>query len=175
MPADAGNTGVFRFFRCSPFSLCILQEWDGESVPQSLFLCETGIKKVQNGYAGCACFMSVKGHGGRNMHAPPMWPDESRTPPLTFRRACAGIRLTDGTGTQGQAGYAHAVLRGIVPQPRQKPKGRPGHRPGGWPTASGCESKDRQGIGICYVFSYIRGLWEALRRYCGRTAARLCI
>lgn len=39
--------------------------------PPVPFLCETGIKKEQNGYAGCACFMSVKGHGGRNMHAPP--------------------------------------------------------------------------------------------------------
>ena len=116
--------------------------------------------------------MSVKGHGGRNMHAPPpMWSDESRTPPLTFRRACAEIFLTDGTGTQGQAGYAHAVLRGIVPQPRQKPKGRPGHRPGGWFTASGCESKDRQGgIPVSVTFSLIYGAYGRL--YGGTVAAR---
>ena len=138
--------------------------------PPVPFLCETGIKKEQNGYAGCACFMPVKGHGGRNMHAPPMWPDESRTPPLTFRRACAEIFLTDGTGTQGQAGYAHAVLRGIVPQPRQKPKGRPGHSPGGWFTASGCESKDRQGDTASVTFSLIYGAYGRL--YGGTVAAR---
>ena len=118
------------------------------------------------------CPFYVRQRARRQEHARSrIWTDECRTPPLTFRRACAGIRLTDGTGTQGQAGYAHAVLRGIVPQPRQKPKGRPGHSPGGWLTASGCESKDRQGgYGICYVFSYIRGLWEALRWYWGCTA-----
>lgn len=30
--------------------------------------------------------------------------DESRTPPLTSLRGCEEIRLTDGMGTQGQAG-----------------------------------------------------------------------
>ena len=92
--------------------------------------------------------------------------------------------FTDGTGTQGQAGYAHAVLQGIVPQPRQKPKGRPGHLPGGWFTASGCESKDRQGgIPASVTLSLIYGAYgrlyggtvAALWPHCGRTAARLCI
>lgn len=60
----------FLFFRCSRFSLCILLKWDGESVPLSPFLWETEIKKVQNGYAGCACFMSVKRHVVTDNHAP---------------------------------------------------------------------------------------------------------
>ena len=79
--------------------------------------------------------------------------------------------FTDGTGTQGQAGYAHAVLRGIVPQPRQKPKGRPGHSPGGWFTASGCESKDRQGDTASVTFSLIYGAYGRL--YGGNVAGRL--
>ena len=43
----------------------------------------------------------------------PMWTDEKQDAnPLTFRRACAEIFLTDGTGTQGQAGYAPRRLTG---------------------------------------------------------------
>ena len=115
------------------------------------------------------CPFYVRQRARRQEHARSrIWTDECRTPPLTFRRACAGIRLTDGTGTQGQAGYAHAVLRGIVPQPRQKPKGRgPAPVAGPQPLAVNL----RTGRGLASVtFSLIYGAYGRL--YGGTVAAR---
>lgn len=75
--------------------------------------------------------MSVKWHGVTGLCVMGHGTDAGRTPPLTFHRACAEMSLTDGMGTQGQAGCPQPSDRGIVAQPRQKPKGRPGHSPGG--------------------------------------------
>lgn len=116
------------------------------------------------------CPFYVRQRARRQEHARSrIWTDECRTPPLTFRRACAGIFLTDGTGTQGQAGYAHAVLRGIVPQPRQKPKGRPGHSPGGWPLPLAVNLRTGRGL-ASVTFSLIYGAYGRL--YGGTVAAR---
>lgn len=111
-------------------------KWDGRLVPLSPFLWETGIKKVQNGYAGCACFMSVKRHAGMDNTRPHIWTDESRTPPLTSLRACGEIRLTDGMGTQGQAGCAQPTDGALYHRHAANPRAGRRSGTGGWFTAS---------------------------------------
>ena len=115
--------------------------------------------------------MSVKWHGATGLRAMGHRAEEGRAPPLTSLRACGEARLTDGTGTQGQAGRAQPTDGALYHSHTGNPRaGRA--QPGGWFTASGCESRGRQGIsGTCYAFSCALGLWEALWRYCGRMAA----
>lgn len=160
----------FPFFRCSPFSLCILQEWDGEPVPPVPFLWETGIKKVQNGYAGRACFMSVERHGATGYARSHIWADESRTPPLTSPRACARWSLTDGTGTQGQAGCARPSQGALYHRHTGNPRAGRGCAPVAVFIPSGCESRDRQGIPAPVTLSLMRGAYGRL--YGGNGAAR---
>ena len=72
--------------------------------------------------------MSVKWHGATRLRAKGHRAEEGRAPPLTSLRVCGGACLTDGTGTQGQAGRTQPTDRGIIPQPRWEPKGRPAQR-----------------------------------------------
>lgn len=106
--------------------------------------------------------MPVKWHGATRLRAKGHRAEEGRAPPLTSLRACGGARLTDGTGTQGQAGRASrrtgALYHSLVGNPRA------GRRSGtgGWFTASGCESRGRQGIPAPVTLSPVRGFYGRL-------------
>ena len=138
--------------------------------PPSPFPVGNGDKKVQNGYAGRACFMSVERHGAAGYARSHIWADESRTPPLTSPCACARWSLTDGTGTQGQAGCTRPSYGALYHRHTGNPRAGRGCAPVAVFIPSGCESKDRQGISAPVMFSPVRGAYW--RFYGGNGAAR---
>lgn len=112
--------------------------------------------------------MSVKWHGATGLRAMGHRTEEGRAPPLTSPRACGEARLTDGTGTQGQAGHTRPSDETLYHSHTGNPRaGRA--QPGGWFTASGCESRGRQGIPAPVTFSPVR--WSYGRLYGDTVAA----
>ena len=141
-----------------------------QTCPLSPFPVGNGDKKVQNGYAGRACFMSVKRHGAAGYARSRIWADAGRTPPLTSPRACAGIRLTDGTGTQEQAGCTRPSQGTLYHRHTENPRAGRGCAPVAVFIPSGCESWDRQGILAPVTLSLMREAYGRL--YGGNGAAR---
>lgn len=114
-------------------------------------------------------------HGATGYARFHIWADESRTPPLTSPRACARWSLTDGTGTQGQAGCTRPSQGALYHSHTGNPRAGRGCAPVAVSLPLAVNLGTGRGFRHPLRFLLYMGLWEALRRYCGRMAARLFI
>lgn len=157
VPADTVNTGLWRFPLCHPyfpyfhgiremeinhlflFVLCV------QFISLFCLFLGNGNKKGHKTVEAEPALCMANGTAVWICTPPEQRPNVGRTPPLTSPRACGEARLTDGTGTQGQAGRTQPTDGALYHSHTGNPRaGRA--QPGGWFTASGCESRDRQGI-----------------------------
>ena len=133
-PACACKSSKYRdfpFFRCSPFSLCIFQEWDGRPVPSVPFLWETGIKKYKTDTPGVPVLCLLNGTVQQDMHAPGTQTRCRQDATPDFPACLCQMEPYRRHGNSGTGRMRPAVSGGIVPQAHGEPKGRPGLCPGG--------------------------------------------
>lgn len=119
--------------------------------------------------------MSVKWHGVTGLRVMGHGTDAGRTPPLTSPRACARWSLTDGTGTQGQAGGTRPSYGALYHSHTGNPRAGRGCAPVAVSLPLAVNLGTGRGFRHPLRFLLYMGLWEALRRYYGRMAARLFI
>lgn len=170
MPADTVNTGLPRSLLCCPYSPFFQGIREMEIKCQSFFLLcllfislfclflENGNKEGNKAVAeeadlcmaDCTVQQDMHAHGTQTRCRQDATPD--------FPACLCQMEPYRRHGNSGTGRMHPAVSGGIVPQPHGEPKGRPGLCPGGCLTASGCESRDRQGIPASVTLSPVYGL-----------------